>query len=163
MIEFKGHIGDKDYKIIYKRFKRGMRYVTVFVWCAFCLPLFIIALLVQDKIFWTVFAGLAGACTLLTSIGFIFPQIVIRKKDMITNLPVKVSIDESTIRRFAENGIYASRELEDVKKILDMGSFYHFVFYFPHKDIGFICQKNLIEKGTIEEFETRFQHLIQRK
>ena len=39
------------------------------------------------------------------------------------------------------------------KKVVDMGDWYKIYFYFPHKSNIFLCQKDLIVQGTIEEFE----------
>ena len=58
---------------------------------------------------------------------------------------------------------YKQCNLCDVKRILDYGNFYVFIFYFPNLDTRFICQKDLIEQGTIEEFEQLFEDKIVRK
>ena len=44
-----------------------------------------------------------------------------------------------------------------------MGDFYKIYFYFPHKSNLFVCQKDLIIKGTKEEFEELFSAKIMRK
>ena len=58
---------------------------------------------------------------------------------------------------------YEIKNLEDVKKVVDMGDFYKIYFYFPHKSNLFICQKDLLVKGTIEEFEKLFSSVMVRK
>ena len=51
---------------------------------------------------------------------------------------------------------YETKSLEDVKKVVDMGDFYKIYFYFPNKSNLFSCQKSLLIKGTIEQFEQLF-------
>lgn len=98
-------------------------------------------------------------------IMLIFPNSVfITKKGIIEDLPTRVTIDDEALRRYGngeEN--YAGREIIDVKKVIDRGNFYEIIFYFPHKDCFFICQKNLIVEGTIEEFEELFADRLVRK
>ena len=53
--------------------------------------------------------------------------------------------------------------LYDIKSVIDYGLYYVFVFYFPNLDRRFICQKDLITEGTIEEFEEIFKDKIVRK
>ncbi len=44
----------------------------------------------------------------------------------------------------------------DIKKVVDMGNFYYFVFCFPHQYQYCLCQKDLLSRGSIEEFEKLF-------
>ena len=55
------------------------------------------------------------------------------------------------------------RDISDVKVVVDWGEWYDIIFYFPYKSVGFICQKDLIVEGTIEEFEKLFEDKIVRK
>lgn len=55
------------------------------------------------------------------------------------------------------------KAFDDVKKVVDMGDWYKIYFYFPNKSNIFICPKNLISKGSIEEFEKMFSGQIMRK
>ena len=52
---------------------------------------------------------------------------------------------------------------DDVKEILDLGYAYYFKFYGKPGHCFFLCQKDLITQGTIEEFEEIFADLIVRK
>ena len=73
-----------------------------------------------------------------------------------------IIIDQNLI---SAEGIQRSetKNLDDIKKVVDMGDFYKIYFYFPHKSNLFVCQKDLIIKGTIEEFEELFSAKIMRK
>ena len=50
-----------------------------------------------------------------------------------------------------------SKDFIDVKKVVDMGDWYKFYFYFPHKSNIFICEKKSLVEGTLEEFEELFK------
>ena len=50
-----------------------------------------------------------------------------------------------------------SKDFVDVKKVVDMGDWYKFYFYFPHKSNIFICEKKSLVEGTLEEFEELFK------
>lgn len=50
-----------------------------------------------------------------------------------------------------------SKDFIDVKKVVDMGDWYKFYFYFPHKSNIFICEKKSLTEGTLEEFEELFK------
>lgn len=77
-------------------------------------------------------------------------------------LPKKVTIDEKEIYAEYQKGA-GVRSINDVKEVLDMGAFYHIIFYFPNHWSNCVCQKNLIVEGTIEEFEKLFEDKIVRK
>ena len=53
--------------------------------------------------------------------------------------------------------------IDYINKVVDYGEWYHIIFYFPHNNPFFLCQKDLISEGTIEEFEELFKDKIVRK
>ena len=50
---------------------------------------------------------------------------------------------------------------EEVKKVIDYGFCYHFVF--KRSDPYFVCQKSLLTQGSLEEFEALFEDKIVRR
>ena len=54
------------------------------------------------------------------------------------------------------------RNIEDVKCVRDFGEFYELVFPFGKISEKFICQKDLLSKGTLAEFEALFGDKILR-
>ena len=56
-----------------------------------------------------------------------------------------------------------SRNIEDVKKIYDYGEWYAFIFSMGKVSTNFICQKSLLSKGSLEEFESLFEGKIEDK
>ena len=53
--------------------------------------------------------------------------------------------------------------LDSVQTVFDYGKWYHFKFDYTNRDMYFVCQKDLISQGTIEEFEELFKDKIERK
>ena len=52
-----------------------------------------------------------------------------------------------------------SFNISQIEKILDYGNFYHLIFE-PVPDSYYVLQKDLMVKGTIEEFENCFKDKI---
>ena len=108
---------------------------------------------------------------LIISIGIVLLScvflIVFRQWDNPINelpnvIPTTITIENDKIER---SGVQSYRlvNIREIKEIWDMGSFYAVIFYFPNMDRRFICQKDLIVEGTIEEFEKLFEDKIVRK
>ena len=57
----------------------------------------------------------------------------------------------------------AIRLVKNVKKVIDFGEWYHIFFLFGFKSPYFVCQKDLLVQGTIEEFERLFDDIIERR
>lgn len=56
-----------------------------------------------------------------------------------------------------------SRYIEEVKEVRDYGEYYVLVFPMGKLSEKFVCQKDLLTKGTLEEFEALFEGKIVRK
>lgn len=89
-------------------------------------------------------------------------------QDKLTNknfelyLPKRMVIEDGMIN--LENEYRSEfRFIEDVDRIVDMGDWYHILFCFPKKSLYYVCQKNLLVEGTLEEFEKLFEGEIQRQ
>ncbi len=52
--------------------------------------------------------------------------------------------------------------ISEIKKIIDMGEWYHIFFNFKYRNKRFICQKDLIIEGSIEKFEEIFVDKIKK-
>ena len=68
----------------------------------------------------------------------------------------KVKINNGSIIKY-------DNSVEHVKKVIDFGDWYFISFHVFHKNPSFICQKDLITEGTIEEFEELFKDKLVRK
>jgi hypothetical protein len=90
-----------------------------------------------------------------------FPKLSAPMKDLNLRLPKKFIIEDETIsiegEKFSE-----TRLITEVKKVIDTGEWCHFKFNTLPFTPYFVCQKNLIVKGTIEDFEKLFEDKIER-
>lgn len=66
--------------------------------------------------------------------------------------PRRIYTEDDAIIAMTQNGI-ERKYIEDAKCVYDHGEFYEFVFPFGKVSDKFICQKSLLTKGTLEDFE----------
>ena len=55
------------------------------------------------------------------------------------------------------------RLIADAAKVIDYGDFYYISFPFGKISNNFVCQKDLLTQGTLEEFEALFEGKIVKK
>ena len=82
----------------------------------------------------------------------------------ITNMPnqIIININENSIY-YDNTDMGICKSLSGVKSVFDMGTYYYIKFSTIKNTPIFICQKDLIVQGTIEEFEELFKDKIIRK
>lgn len=70
--------------------------------------------------------------------------------------PSKVTIDTQTGRMTTQSSqFYAESSIGEVVKVSDEGEWY--LIYVKSKEGRFICQKDLLTNGTLDEFEKKFK------
>lgn len=84
------------------------------------------------------------------------------KRQKFKIIPTRISINEKEIVAAFPDGSTATEEMKNVKKVIDYGDYYEFVFHVKSGKYYF-CQKNLLSKGTLQDFETMFQNVIVKK
>lgn len=134
-----------------------MKNVSIFSTCILSIILVIPITLavVFDDIIWAIAYIIIPALIL-------FSVVPIPKKKWNTICPTEISINDETVIIHGET-FHQEREISQLKRIIDFGDCYKMEFVFPHKSFSCLCQKNLIVKGTLEEFEERFADIIVRK
>lgn len=162
MIEFSGEVNQSTENFIVKKTHRAL---SVYFTCLFLIigvALFFIALNFYKTLLPLI--GLIALMELFFLILAIFPNICLnRKRDISRSLPIKVSIKDDEITREGKgDNAYKTINLYNVKKVFDYGEFYYFNFSMSFDKL-FVCQKDLITEGTIEEFEKIFEGKIVRK
>ncbi len=93
---------------------------------------------------------------------FIFPLFALipqSKKTIVSLLPKNIVIDDEFIICKTNQG-GETRLISDVKSVIDHGEFYQFVFPFGKISTNFICQKELLVKGSLKEFEAIFEEKL---
>ena len=81
-------------------------------------------------------------------------------------LPFTITINNGNIINsyFEKSGlVFGTKSLSRVKKVIDAGEWYYVIFRFGDIGNSWICQKNLLTQGTIEDFEKLFENKIVRK
>ena len=155
MIEFKGPLTGEAEKFLLKKqvqiLSRTMMRVTIL----FGIPIVLCSIYIRPLIL----LFLAPIIMLLVY-SFITPS----KKDQKMFMPKRVFIDleENMIVHQCEK-MERFHNLDSVKRVFDYGDWYYFKFDYANRDMYFVCQKNLISQGTIEEFEELFKDKIERK
>lgn len=91
----------------------------------------------------------------------IFAPYIQKARTLHMIVPRKINIADDGYMYVQLSSNTISRSLSKVKKVIDMGKSYYVTFYF--KIDGFLCQKNLLKQGTIEDFENLFEGKIVRK
>lgn len=92
-------------------------------------------------------------------IPVLFLGVPISAKNQKLAHPTEITIGKETISIVGES-FTQEREIAQIKRIVDHGSFYKIIFNFPNRSVHCLCQKDLLVEGTIEEFEDRFATYI---
>lgn len=153
MIEYTGYISGTAQKYCEKISRRlvlkalSIAFLTV-------LPTIIILALAIDN--WGIIVGYLFVIAI--SIGCLY----LPKKNIQSFLPKKITIDTDYIVSITDHDT-ASRSIDAVQTVLDFGDFYVINFCAGQKSDRFICQKNLLSKGTDDAFRNLFKAKIRRK
>lgn len=163
MIEFNGQISQKNQLDRFnrvKKFETIILIITSIIIGIIGIVLGLIVDILQDSwfgilIFSIVFCGVS-LLNMKTpqEIALRFrlsPHIIITKNDLSLEL------------RENRRTVWRKRKLSKVKKILDCSEVYYIIFKFGDITNAWICQKDNIINGTIEDFENLFQSKIVRK
>ncbi len=153
MLKFYGQISESNKKFIIKREK-------LIFFLASLTPVIIGTILtiiaaIKINYIWFLF--------LIPILFFIsIPLYPLGKKTLDLMIPTKIIINKQMI--ISEGNNYKCvRNSIDIKKIIDYGNYYQIYFKWPKKSYRFLCQKDLIVEGTLEDFENLFKEKIVRK
>lgn len=163
MIEFYGTISN-DNKA--KAVKKTQMFFSLFA-CSFLVPLFIACSIFfllnnKDKQFFYLCIGFAGIIVVLALLSII-PLSQQRIKQV--NLPQRIILKkEDDIAYQFVGSTERARKLSKVRKINDYGDCYFLIFdrLWDSSNV-WVCQKDLLMQGSLEEFEAMFEGKIIRK
>lgn len=102
------------------------------------------------------------ALTPMIVVLFVIVCNIVFNKSMNKWIPKQILIEKDCVISISDKNV-ESKKIYDIKAIYEYDEFYYIAFPFGKITHGFICQKNLISKGTIFEFETMFKSKIIRK
>lgn len=154
MIDFAGQISGEAEKHFLKRTSSLEQVITL---VGMCFPLPIIVFLSLRMRSWMIF-GVYAVLVVLFLLMLLIPK---SKKERQAITPKRIYLEYEEIicvtNRHAE-----ARKISDVKYVRDYGAFYELGFPFGKISRNFICQKDLLVNGMIEEFESLFEDKIVR-
>lgn len=146
LIKFYGLISDDNQKVIVRQEKSILFFaslVTVLIFGAL-------------TIFVAIYVNLIFLLFFIPLIFFLtIPLFPVSKKTLDSMIPLQVDILENVVVSSGEN-FKCTRLISDIKKVVDCGSYYQILFKWPKKTYKFLCQKDLIAEGSIEDFEKKF-------
>ena len=164
MIEFDGKISGAAEKQMWKKSRQiGTSIVVISLTILF--PVIIIMWKKLESFFgfsiWQLPVAYAVVYIALPVISWVLPKSKKEKDDFTT---CKVFTDKEYIVAILGNGNEEYKLISKAKCLNDYGEFYEIVFPLSAGiSEDFICQKNLLTKGTLEEFEALFEGKIVRK
>ena len=153
-IEFNGYLTGSTYQYYHKRSRILGRNIML-ITAAIMFP-GMVSLALTTKYY--VFFGVYGLLVLLLPLATLIPK---RKLEAMAITPKRIYIEDEYIvcvtDRFSE-----SKLIEDVKCVREFDEFYEMIFPFGKVSEKFVCQKSLLTKGSLEEFEALFAGKINR-
>lgn len=84
------------------------------------------------------------------------------RREQIAITPKKIFVEGDSIVCVTDK-FNVAKLIRDVKLVRDFGEFYDIVFPFGKVSEYFVCEKKLLTKGSLEQFESLFAGKIQRK
>ncbi len=155
MIEFKGSISQITQKHLVKKQRILALLISIFTTLAVLPTSIWIAFYIKSYFFLNIVCAVVLVFLLL-------PLRPFTKGELAKMFPKKITIQDEYMVSVTGYGS-ESKLIEDVKEVRDYGEFYDIVFPIGKTSNNFICQKDLLVSGTIEEFEAKFKGKIVRK
>lgn len=154
MIEFNGYLTGFAKKHFLNKSVRFVQYsyIVAIILMSPTLFAFMIKLLNPTQIVIICFGAII--------IPFTFQIKTKKGKQKIT--PKRIYVKDNTIVCITDT-YTESKFIDDVKEVRDYGEFYYLIFPFGKISTSFVCQKNLLSNGTLEEFEALFEGKVVRK
>ena len=154
MIEFTGYLTGSAKKCYIRRTVKYIRNTFLVGAAAVFPPIILFAIRAR---LWAVPIG----CLAVVLVICVVPYVQI-KIDKDKYLPKRICIRDD-ILLYVSDKLTESQSVTDVRRVVDYGEYY--VLLFPPGKFSnkFICQKDLLTKGTLQEFEALFEDKIERK
>lgn len=154
MVEFNGYITGVAEKHFNKKTRVIGRLLLLVSMLLVCIPLIICCVNIQN---WLIVKICCFGFAVVTLITYI-PKSEKKQKMFI---PRKIFIQDDCITCIADK-YTETKFIKDVKKVNDYGEFYELIFPFGQISEKFICQKSLLSKGSLSDFESLFEGKIKR-
>ncbi|MBQ2793112.1 MAG: hypothetical protein IJF05_00255 [Clostridia bacterium] len=148
MIEFAGELTGESKRFVIKNMRRVAFLASVVIFLFFGVPTVVFAMAYNYLLF-----------LFLIPISIVLLNPFFQSDNMKKPFTVKITIESKELVYEHEN-LYNSYNISDVEDVIEYSEFYHILFNNFNKN--FVCQKDLLTKGTIEDFEALFEEKITR-
>lgn len=155
MIEFSGYITGAAKKH-YDKKNRQMGRNMVLVAELLVMPLIIILAIMTRM--WLILPGYAFCMVA----GVVLIQLPKSKKDDKAFTTKRVYVKDGYIT-YESDAAEQTKNIDVVSKVFDYGEFYELTFPVGNMSTQYICQKDFLTKGTLEEFEALFEGKLEKK
>lgn len=157
-IDFKGELSPVCKNQLLKRSQKINKILIVTAVCTICNMVLHILSFAYGKYLLRYFGMAMSAVAIVTALIFLIST---RQKNgnEAQIFPKQITITEKDIELLSTKDNCFSRKLQDVTKITETKTSYIFDFCLPN-DTYYICQKDLLAEGTIDEFEKLFDGKI---
>ena len=157
MIEFYGPLSDKCKKDHAERRAKHDGFIFLIVTILVGAIVIIVGIFRNTWIYSLILTTLFAAITIVSFIP--------SKRFLSYKIPSRLIIENDMMSYAAIGGknSLVTKPISRVKKIMDMGEWYYIIFKFGDISNSWVCQKDLIINGTIEDFEKMFNGKIERK
>ena len=165
MIEFKGEISKECKLYLLKREARALFISAIITVLIVGMPILIVGFVWEKNYLWfLILCFMAFIMFSLPMISLMMPKSREKSINQIhAKVPLKVTISDDIIEVEYEEK-YLEATTSEVTKIIDVGDCYILsTRYFQREGYYCACQKDLLTKGTLEEFEELFADKIVRK
>ena len=152
MIEFNGYItGDAEKRFVKKSCAFGRNILIVSM--SMFWPAIIFFTITMQSWFWSAGYGLLFLIVCFTASSPLVTKNVLQCK------PKRIHTEDEYIISITDKDTNY-RLISDVKQVLVYDDFYELVFPFGKISDSYICQKSLLTKGTLDEFEALFENKL---
>ncbi len=146
MIRFYGLISKDNQKVIIKKEK-------VILFFASLITVLIFGTL---TVVTAIYVNLIYLLFLVPLVFFLtIPLFPLSKKTLDAMIPLQIDILDDVVVSKGKN-FNCVKNISDIKKVVDYGSYYQIYFKWPKKTYKFLCQKDLISEGSVKDFEKKF-------
>ena len=160
MIEFNGNVSRQCERHIQKQEGKCGLLTSLTVIIGFFVPLISLSIRFLNIPSYIMVAVCVPIFTIWVGASYLAP---FRKSKLALIIPLRIVIsDDRTIASHGEK-FHLICSIDDVTMVVDMGEWYHISFGKMLGSGRFVCQKDLLVQGTIEDFEKMFEGKLIRK
>jgi hypothetical protein len=154
-IEFKGELSESCKRFLIKKQIKIQAIASLFATALF-LPIIVLGAFLWNEIF-----IIAGSPLILIVIFSMLPPGKNAQKLFVPKC-IYFDLEEGTVVHQCEKK-ERFHMISSINKIIDCGEWYYLTFNFSDRDLYFVCQKSLLTKGSLEDFEALFEGKIERR